>query len=632
MYPERYFDALALQATVTVLDAGALNGTPDDQCEVVGTGFFVAPGLVATSARLVERALAAMPDDLLAVRYWYGAGSHAVVPARLLEATPTAGPGLPTSPAVALLVLSDPVEEHKVVWLTAQGPPRPAARVMVVGHHRRPFGVDAGPMLERFMRRDCAQRFGVDALVAEHDEWPPEAEGGPVVALRSGEVIGWLSGLEVGPDRAAIAEIGATLRLLASYQRLMVAHDLWHGRIAGRSRYRTWLDVQRMIYEEQPTDGKGRSWTPLDRVQSLALLAALPQPEETDLVSALIRETTFTEGGPPQHRSEPLPCWRDGHGVLYENGTPMEAPIQLSYLRRVALHVQAQGTDTSALTDWIRQRAETLGHSERRMWRASVEGTPPAAQGLPRPAECWRNGGAVLVGVGAYDHLPNLPAVPQNLLDLHELLVSPAFGMPEGNCRVIENPRSAAEVHEAIADVAERLDPANGGLLFYYVGHGNSHPSHGRLLLSLAGTRETRPYTYWDFDQLRHQLIEEGPRTRLVVLDSCYSGSALDQLSTAGDAALAINGTYVMASSSATEPSSAPLGARHTAFTGQILDTLRSGIPGGTVVIDADGLFDAVRAHCLAAALPQPVRQVRADGAHIPLVHNVAHWRTTWAR
>ncbi len=253
---------------------------------------------------------------------------------------------------------------------------------------------------------------------------------------------------------------------------------------------------------------------------------------------------------------------------------------------------------------------------------------PPSreATGGPEPSTCWTVGGAVLVGVGAYEHLPDVPAIHNNLADLQRLLVSEEFGIPPENCRVLADPRDPRRIHAAIEEVMEEVDPASGAFLFYYAGHGRAHPSHGRLLLSMADSREHQTYSYWSFDSLRDQIADFGLSTRLVILDSCYSGSALDLLSGPADASsAAIRGTYVMASSGATEPSTAPDGERYTDFTGQILAALRSGIPGAGPVVDADALFETVRAQCLANGLPVPARQIRNEGSRIPLMRNRAY-------
>ena len=71
-------------------------------------------------------------------------------------------------------------------------------------------------------------------------------------------------------------------------------------------------------------------------------------------------------------------------------------------------------------------------------------------------------------------------------------------------------------------------------------------------------------------------------------------------------------------------------GDRNTAFTGEMLRLLRDGIPGGGSVIDANALFESVEASCRVAGLPLPARQMRNNGAQIPLVHNEAYGELAW--
>src|SRR5690349_2126089 len=100
---------------------------------------------------------------------------------------------------------------------------------------------------------------------------------------------------------------------------------------------------------------------------------------------------------------------------------------------------------------------------------------------LPDP---WRSR-AVLIGSARYDDesLHDLQGVSANLTDLARCLTD-AFR----HCRVIADPRDAAEVGSVLADEA---DHAEDTLFVYYAGHGLLD-LRGELYLALASTNSKR--------------------------------------------------------------------------------------------------------------------------------------------
>ncbi|MFG2571532.1 TIR domain-containing protein [Streptomyces sp. NPDC048481] len=252
-----------------------------------------------------------------------------------------------------------------------------------------------------------------------------------------------------------------------------------------------------------------------------------------------------------------------------------------------------------------------------------ISAASPAAPQVVRPAAGpqWRDACAVLVGVDAYDHLRPVPAIADNVRDLGALLRSAAFGLPEHHCRLLRNPRDPRLVLRALEWAGQITARSGGTLLFYYSGHGAQDPESGRLLLSGADSLPHTPYTYLHFDRVREQITLSPAVRRLVVLDTCYSGAALDLL----DDALpvpSVEGSFVMASSGATEPSREARGRRHTAFTGTLLEILANGLPGGPPMLDAEAVFEGARSACETAGWPTPRRQVRNSGSRIPVVAN----------
>ncbi|MCX4626258.1 caspase family protein [Streptomyces sp. NBC_01443] len=202
----------------------------------------------------------------------------------------------------------------------------------------------------------------------------------------------------------------------------------------------------------------------------------------------------------------------------------------------------------------------------------------------------------MLIGVSDYTHLPSVPSIKNNLSALTEVALT-GLGIPHSNVHTVENPTSAAQVHEKIDLAMDAADPVSGGLFIYYAGHGWTDPRNGRLLLGLVESNQHKTWTAMEFDRLREQIADSPVGSRLLVLD-------------------------LMTSSNATNASRAPQGDHFTTFSGEIIRSLTDGIQGGPRVIDTDTLFRHVRASCEEQGWPGPSRQIGRDGDRVELMNN----------
>ncbi|GAA1613117.1 caspase family protein [Actinoplanes couchii] len=211
---------------------------------------------------------------------------------------------------------------------------------------------------------------------------------------------------------------------------------------------------------------------------------------------------------------------------------------------------------------------------------------------------------AVLIGCGRYDDMDPLPAVLHNVSDLSDLLTDPrGWALPGDRCTVLAEPATPAAVIDAVRHAAEQ---ATDTLLVYYAGHGLLD-DHGCLHLGTGQTRDHQTHTALSYAYLR-DAVHQHSRARLdiVVLDCCYSGSALR-----GPLAGAGTGSYVLTSSAETETSMSPPGARHTAFSGELIDLLRHGLPGTGPFLTFDQVFQHLSERLATRDLPQPQQAVR---------------------
>ncbi|MEV6949556.1 caspase family protein [Streptomyces sp. NPDC051172] len=225
---------------------------------------------------------------------------------------------------------------------------------------------------------------------------------------------------------------------------------------------------------------------------------------------------------------------------------------------------------------------------------------------------------AVLIGCSDFADidLPAIPGVKSNLTDLRSALTDQTHGIlrPE-HCRVLADPADHRSVGMALAQAAREAEDL---LLVYYTGHGLLDED-GLLHLALSSTDPGHVgFTGVPADLVKRYLGRARARLRVLVLDCCFSGRAVAVMTESGSllsAQLDVSGTYTLTSTTATAPSHAPPGQRHTAFTAALLDSLSQPEP-----LTLDGIHQHIDTVLKAAGLPRPQKRSVNTAGDIALV------------
>jgi Caspase domain len=228
---------------------------------------------------------------------------------------------------------------------------------------------------------------------------------------------------------------------------------------------------------------------------------------------------------------------------------------------------------------------------------------------------------ALLIGASHFaaagPDLPDIPAVQANLTALRQALTNPDTGVLRPDfCRVLADPVSVDEVGTALSELAAT---ATDLLLVYYAGHGLVD-DRGRLHLALAHTHPHRArWTAFPLELLREEIANSAAATRVLVLDCCFSGRAIeamadDQGVLSGQ--LEVAGTYTLTSTTANAPSHAPAGDRYTAFTSALLRALDETDP-----LTLDQIHVVIDRDLTARNLPRPQRRAVNTAGNLALSH-----------
>lgn len=232
---------------------------------------------------------------------------------------------------------------------------------------------------------------------------------------------------------------------------------------------------------------------------------------------------------------------------------------------------------------------------------------------------------AVLIGTGRYKKLGEIGAVHNNLAALADVLRADRFwGLPPRSCVVVEDPETTAEMLDPVVEAAQ---DATDTLLMYYAGHGLVDPRRSELHLALTGSDPQRIYTAVPYTNVRDALLESRAVRRIVILDCCYSGRALGQMTASASAVVdeaGSEGTYVLAATAENRAALAPPGERYTAFTAELLAIIHNGIDGYGPLLDLDSLYRHVLAAMRSKGLPIPQKRDRNTAGQLTLFRNQA--------
>jgi hypothetical protein len=219
-----------------------------------------------------------------------------------------------------------------------------------------------------------------------------------------------------------------------------------------------------------------------------------------------------------------------------------------------------------------------------------------------------------------------VPEVGNNLVDLVSAFTDPGLGGFDASHCVVAPPRAGvAEIGRMFIQAAADAEDL---LLFYFAGHGLlSRPRHD-LYLGVAETSFGQPaFSALPFDAIRDACLESRAANRVVILDCCFSGRAIEPTLAGADevvmSQVEVAGTYTLTAAPRDKAALIRAGESNTAFTGRMLQLMRSGIPGAGQFLSLGEIYRRLHLQLRAEGLPAPQQRGTETADLIGLVRNV---------
>lgn len=237
---------------------------------------------------------------------------------------------------------------------------------------------------------------------------------------------------------------------------------------------------------------------------------------------------------------------------------------------------------------------------------------------------------SLLVGVSNFTDpaLRPVPAALSNLAGMDAILTdSELCGWPADRVEPLPNP-TRQQFAEQLSEIASQVEEV---FILYYVGHGKLTPG-GELYLTASDTRNNAlEGTGLSYNTVREILRNRcDARVKIVVLDCCFSGQAIPNLT--GSDVMAdhtrIEGSYVLTATDANNlarvPSLEHQGKSYTFFTGALLSLIRAGLPKAPKWLTFEQIFPELKQRMRARNLPLPDQWGSSTAAHFPFSRNAA--------
>lgn len=220
---------------------------------------------------------------------------------------------------------------------------------------------------------------------------------------------------------------------------------------------------------------------------------------------------------------------------------------------------------------------------------------------------------AIILGANEFQRSPNLESTPAFGRSANDfmlyLLDTEGFGLPVANLlNLFDSPKPPSEILEEISAFLisrqQEMKEVFGvrDLIVYYTGHGGFTPTKEYFLAVSVTRHKLEGGTSLRMSDFA-ATIKEAARNlrRYIILDCCFSAAAFKEFQSAPLSAVHVQtmesfpkeGTTLLCSSSSRTVSIAPDGAKHTMFSGALLDVLRKGVP----MIESSLSMEQVGAH-----------------------------------
>jgi proteasome lid subunit RPN8/RPN11 len=244
---------------------------------------------------------------------------------------------------------------------------------------------------------------------------------------------------------------------------------------------------------------------------------------------------------------------------------------------------------------------------------------------------------AILIGTATYkdSRFPSVPAAANSLTGMREVLTDPRLcGWPSERITFLRDPAESPRLIQRLRRLAKETKDV---LLVYFVGHGTIL-RRGKLCLAISDTDADDPdITGLEYDRIRDALLDSPARMKVVILDCCYAGRAIEALA-ANETGIAdstdIRGVYTMTASDQIAHVPPPNGQADvaTSFTGEFLDLVRKGVYGGPIQLTMSDIYVHLRYRLQARGLPEPNQRGTDTASMFAFVRNAARDRDRQSR
>ena len=224
----------------------------------------------------------------------------------------------------------------------------------------------------------------------------------------------------------------------------------------------------------------------------------------------------------------------------------------------------------------------------------------------------------IATSVSADPVIPAMPAAVGSLAAMREVLTDPALcGWPATS---VTSVRDASDPRTLMRTLRKLAGEAEETLLLYFAGPGILL-KHDELGLGLADTQlHDVEDSGLPYGLVRRAVLRSRARLRIVILDCSYSGRVISGPAAIRVAELtSISETYVL---TASDREADPGDATASAFTAELVASMRAGIPGGPPTLTLDDLYPHLAGRLRQAGRPAPNRESSGLAGQLPVTWN----------